>query len=630
MINNVSNNMFTRRLLIIIFCWIIVLGPGCQEKSIHNLETLVVVNTRSPEYTKCKNMLLPYLDHFGLPYLILDLAVDEINEISSSHPLIIIAHPEIDHNLPDLLSFNDFLRNEINDGSGLVSFDPGLDYLGIEPAEEIARDVNQLIFVNKTHYILDGSSDKDTLKLFGTMNLPVYKPGIFKSLIEYDGKPLLCYNEKENRRIGVWTSMDWMHSDVLGPIAGLDGCLWRSFIWAARKPIIMYVLPSLVTMRVDDVAGRGQIWERSPLYWVEVANEYGFKPWLGLFIYNLTPESIDQLRDLILNGNATASPHAFGRPNRKNDISETYISDNPIDTVSFYYSSQALSLRSETYDEFIYFDHHNNIPWSDSEIENSITALAKWYEENKPLPISKYLIPHWYEIGHNAAKYVKNILKSEYIALAKPVDLPYGNSTNWLVSGPFRLYEEPGSSTGWSRRGGPRPVYYADFIKLGDITLFNSLTEIRDDAGYEWAPDNDIEATVGRGVRQLERAFDSRALAVLFTHETDYIYSIKPENWDKELNLISSGISSYNPIYMKMDDALAIVRAYKTSHISSVVYNIRDQEVDLKFEGEADVQTWIEVFTEDNHVINSDFRLVPSFTGSNQITIDIHDGLLIK
>jgi len=89
--------------------------------------------------------------------------------------------------------------------------------------------------------------------------------------------------------------------------------LWRSLVWAARKPFALRGLPPLVTMRVDEVAGQGVLWQQSPLYWVHLANRHGFKPWLGLFIYNLTEPAVNELRDLIQRDQATAFPHAFGR-----------------------------------------------------------------------------------------------------------------------------------------------------------------------------------------------------------------------------------------------------------------------------------------------------------------------------
>jgi hypothetical protein len=157
--------------------------------------------------------------------------------------------------------------------------------------------------------------------------------------------------------------------------------------------------------------------------------------------------------------------------------------------------------------------------------------------------------------------------------------------------------------------------------QLGDLEIFNCLTEIRDDAGYEWAPDNDVEATVGRGVRQIKRAIDSRALAVLFTHETDFIYAIEPEKWDKELELISQEISSYNPVYMTLDGAFAVVKAYVSSNISSLEFEAESKSFSITLEGKAKVKTWMQIFTEQDNIIKSEFRLIPSFSGTNQITL---------
>ena len=92
-----------------------------------------------------------------------------------------------------------------------------------------------------------------------------------------------------------------------------------------------------------------------------------------------------------------------------------------------------------------------------------------------------------------------------------------------------------------------RPVYYADYYNLAGCPFFNTITEIRDDAGYEWAPDNDVEASIGRGVRQVRRALDSLALGSLFTHETDFIYKIEPDRWAEIIAGVAKGIASYNP-----------------------------------------------------------------------------------
>ena len=76
--------------------------------------------------------------------------------------------------------------------------------------------------------------------------------------------------------------------------------------------------------------------------------------------------------------------------------------------------------------------------------------------------------------------------------------------------------EEPGTGFITPDRRGQRPLYYAGFANLGVQQFFTCRTEIHDDAGYEWKTDNDVAATVERGVCQLRRALGTLALVVLF------------------------------------------------------------------------------------------------------------------
>ena len=48
-----------------------------------------------------------------------------------------------------------------------------------------------------------------------------------------------------------------------------------------------------------------------PFWWVHVANQMGFKPWLGLFLSNVAETNTADLRGLVTNGNATTSVHSL-------------------------------------------------------------------------------------------------------------------------------------------------------------------------------------------------------------------------------------------------------------------------------------------------------------------------------
>ena len=590
---------------------------GCGNIQKKSSNVLVILNSSSPAYCKGKEYIIPYLDHFGLPYSTIDISREELPEKLGKYALLIVAHKQIETGL-DRNTKSRILK-AVNSGTGLVSFDFHFalqkEYQPVQYTE-----TKELIFSGTRHYITAGHKLSEKLSLFGKMVLPQISVNIGNVLLTGNKNPLIVAIEKGKGRIVVWTSMDWMQTFVLGPVGGLDDCLWKSFVWAARKPFAFRGLPPIITMRVDDVAGQGQIWGKSPLYWVETANKYGFKPYLALFIYNLRPEAIKELRGYLLSGQATAAPHAFGRPPRsempgfKGDYFTKNIDSNYYK--GYYYYREGLPYRKNNYDEFIYFDWHKQKPWSNSEAQRGLEAVDQWYEKHQPLPMSKYLIPHWYELGTNVIPYIVDKWGIEFIGIMMNPGLYYSAYVPWLKAGPFRLYEEPGASGFLKELRAQRPVYYADFLKFGNRKLFNCLTEIRDDAGYEWAPDNNVEASIKRGIRQLKRAINSMVLPVLFTHETDFIYKIKPANWDKILKGVREGIRDYHPLLMKMDDALRYVRATKTSKLISYHFDPGTGKFEAKFTGSTDVLTYYYLFSEDTEGIHSQLVKIKPFHNS--------------
>jgi hypothetical protein len=522
----------------------LLLLTGCSAHQKSQGNVLVIMNSSSTYYSVGNTYIIPYLDHFGLPYSVIDIAKEKISGSFTKNALIIIAHKEIEQGVKELIKPR--ILEAVNSGTGLVSFDFHFSLQEEYKPVEYNR-VRNISFSKSENYIVSSHEPSDTITLFGEMSLPKI-PDQNNMLLSGDSlHPLLIITQKEKGRIVTWTSMDWMQTAVSGPLGGLDDCLWRSFVWAAKKPFALRGLAPVVTMRVDDVSGQGEeFWGESPLYWVKTANKYGLKPYLSLFIYNLRPGAIEELRGYLLNGQATAAPHAFGRPPRTemSGFKSDYFTEN-IDSgyyKGYYYYPEGLPFRTEEYDEFIYFNWHEQKPWSDSVVQSGLQAVDEWYKKHQPLPMSKYLVPHWYEMGENVIPWIADRWGIEFVGIVMAPGMNYSGYIPWLKAGPFRLFEEPGASAFIKELRAQHPVYYADFIRYGERQLFNCVTEIRDDAGYEWAPDNDVQASTGRGIRQLKRALNSMAPAVLFTHETDFIYKIKPENWDLELKGVLEGI----------------------------------------------------------------------------------------
>lgn len=613
-----------------IFVLLLVITPlfqiGCKRELQNQRQVLLLLNSGNPESLKTRQYLIPYLDHFGIPYDTLDIAGNKPPNYLHRYSLIILAHRNLSQGQAGFGKWKDELAVAARKGTGILSFDP--EFFANNSGELLTVNADTLVFTSGNHYITAYHQHDNRLRLFGNLQFVVPESVSGDVLISANGAPFLWTGEPATGRIVNMASDEWMKTQILGPLGGLDDCLWRSMVWAARKPFVMRGLPPIVTMRVDDVAGRGELWDRSPLYWIETCSHYGFKPWLGLFIYNLNPEAISELRGYLMSGQATASPHAFGRPprTRKNtpDL-RGYTGEGEHDFYAgFYYNPLALPLRETEYDEFIYFDHQHFRPWSDDEARKGLDAVDRWYAQNQPLPKSDYFIAHWYEMGSNVIRHVSEKWGMEFIAQNKAIDRPWHDTVPWVIQGPFRLHEQPGTSTNNPARElrGINPVYYADFTDINGHRFFNCYTEIRDDAGYEWAPDNDVEATAGRGIRQLTRALNSMALAVLFTHETDYIYLIRPENWEKELQLIVEGIQSYDPIYLTSDEALKIVRATRTSRIHDIGHSTDKRTITISFTGKTDVPTFCWLFNEKQSEITRELIEIPAFKQDTVVTIN--------
>jgi hypothetical protein len=186
-----------------------------------------------------------------------------------------------------------------------------------------------------------------------------------------------------------------------------------------------------------------------------------------------------------------------------------------------------------------------------------------------------------------------------------------GASSPWLNCGPYRINRY---GTDYS----VRPVYYGGYVNLNGINFFNCITEIRDDSGYEWYPDNDVAATSARGIRQLKRALNSMVLPALFTHER-YLENISSSNWREIIRQITSAMDEFNPQYTSMDYAIQYIRAKNNIKITNVKDN--PSNIQISYSGNNDLDTRCYLFTDNNGQINYRFVVLPQINGNNQVTI---------
>lgn len=116
-------------------------------------------------------------------------------------------------------------------------------------------------------------------------------------------------------------------------------------------------------------------------------------------------------------------------------------------------------------------------------------------------------------------------------------------------------------------------------------------------------------------------ALDSMALPVLFTHETDYIYTIPIPVWERQLADITAAIQSYRPISVTLDEAVRYVRATRTSRLAGCTIDPAEGGVTVWLTGSADVATMFYLFTEAEATLEFQLVTAPAFDGETSVTV---------
>lgn len=581
-----------------------LLFSGAVRSAANSADTVVLVNSASGRYLDFRNYIQPYLDHFGIPYSVLDIRTNEVSPSLTNFALIVIGHAQLDTNHLYLSSAEQsHLVQTVAAGTGLVNFDAVITGSGVLTNYQYVQDIFGFTYPGgdtgnflyeatffatepgaQFHYILARRPTTNNILAYRTAItlLNVNVPGDVKVLARSNesgqpGQPLLSVKSFGVGRAVQWGSYDWMKMSVKGPVGGMDGLVWRSLIWAARKPFVMRGMPNLVSLRVDDTTG--------PHWWLKVANEVGFKPWVGPFISTMSPTNVPELREFTTNGLCTVSVHAFTPGN------------------------------------FAFYNHVAQTNWSDVEISNRMYHARQWHLTNG-IPISKVIVPHTTEVGRNAFPWFKQ-WGVEYFTISVEPGMP--RNTPWLVAGPFRKFvpTEPAVDL--------RPMCYADFLNIPGYPelageFFNCTTIIKDDSvGGEWGPDNDVTATAARGIRQLKRSFDSLAQGVLWTHEAYISYngagpvftpSITTNNWRTILQTITNQLADYQPQYVTLDYSCQYVRATRTAKITTATFDSVAGQMSMTFTGRADLNLTVQIYLGEDNAITNVSATIPAFTNA--------------
>jgi hypothetical protein len=267
------------------------------------------------------------IEHFGMPYRILDLRERELNrdDVSSSSGVIIAQHG-IGRGISS--EGMQALIDGIHEGMGMINFDDDAESLqgmiggifGI--SGNVSRSETDSAIVHDDGHYITSTRDLGERIAFkrpiGFARIGCLSPSTRTILRSPEGDPIvLATRHGKGRMVQFALSPHVWLSEYFGFGEGLDDVFWKSIVWAARKPFCMNAMPPFVTCRIDDCSGsssplrRGDDSAVNGFKYIDALNEHGFIPNIGLFIDEISEDDSRKIKEKHDAGLAEFSAHAF-------------------------------------------------------------------------------------------------------------------------------------------------------------------------------------------------------------------------------------------------------------------------------------------------------------------------------
>jgi hypothetical protein len=315
---------------------------GMLERKRHcstgNGALLVIVNSVGSywDYSIVNETVLVALEHFGMPYRILDLYQEHLSaEILSDCAGIVLAQSRLGKFLTP--EENKLIADAVKDGIGLVSFDNDirmysgayLEIFGFEEINPHPYASNVLRIKDNTHYISE-MQEYGEYHIFDQMVTAIAVEKWREDVVPLTecilGKEQLVYirhltpwSAFEPRNYPVVFAARWGKGKAVqftlnprvwkngfyGHAKGLDDLFHRSILWTVRKPFAANIVPPFVTMSFDDCSGRHDF------KYVDITVDHGYVPMPSLFLRRVSEKLFPKIREDLRSGKVEYNTHAF-------------------------------------------------------------------------------------------------------------------------------------------------------------------------------------------------------------------------------------------------------------------------------------------------------------------------------
>jgi hypothetical protein len=422
--------------------------------------------------------------------------------------------------------------------------------------------------------------------------------------------PLILATKTSGGRAVDFTTYDFMHPDRFGFMMGVDDLVWRSLVWAARKPFILRGYPRLWASQMDDgVAGWGQrlqaLWDTNLTGTVNATDGSG-GPWK-------------------VNANAQLVNLVPGGQDRTNAIAD----------MGSGYLRICLHTNTGMSEGDLYWNPQSSSPLTDAQWQTNLAYALKEMAGNggsDTLPsLSKAMVAHYWNLSDNVGYDMWNSLGTRYITSIQMPGAYYSYpppkpDSMRIMLHPFRIYEIP--PTG-SSEDELYPIYYADFMTVGStaglptVKFFSFATQLLGDQfpapDARW-PNDSGGITVQQSVNNFDeytwRFFSGMAPVQIYNHDSGSFSESTTVEAQAAITQISTFLNANHAIHVFMEDEGAYLCARTQSILTAA--QATPATISLTFTGNATdmdanpVPTTFYLYYGDDEGVQ---QKVPGFTG---------------
>lgn len=505
-----------------------------------NRSLLVVLDSRrAADRERADRAVFAALDHFGAAYEVVDGG--DYWALPPGHvaprAAYVLAHDGAGAALKPPVA--EEIAKAVRDGAGLLVFDREIGawpsaLRSLLPVVKETTRTGRLRFAAQG-FITFGHEEGEETALDTEVEVGALAVGDgFDALATTEsGGCALARGRAGDGRIVVFGMGNALYSpEVFGHCRGLDGLMWRSLVWVARKPFPMRCIPPFVSARMDDCNGT-----YSAFGYVAALNRHGIGPNLGLFTDELGPCDWKNAKAIFDKGGADFSMHAFrddlykSRPNYK---PHAVLADKP----------DLSKGGKETRFEGLSLDHRTGRDLDDATVARNFQRMDEAFAR-AGIRHSRIINAHFGEIGWRAVPRF----------LARGIDMPCNNSVIGQLYGfqpvwrprPYGLRGPTGRHGIVMDRCPQHPGLTFVHVSPSHLGKTHMVTDIL--SGHvPFVGEADrprLREAADRGIANVRLGLDALAFGKIMTHE-QRINAISLEDWTTVVDSIVRGLDGWD------------------------------------------------------------------------------------